>query len=408
MDKYQHRKGKAAVKIKTPDGQPLKNAKVEVKQTKHRFLFGCADFSVVPFVNNEFSDELREIVQMSFEKFVDLFNFATLPFYWGRFEPVRGKPDTQRLKNAAQWLKERGFVLKGHPLCWHTVTAPWLLELTNEQILDAQLGRIKREVSDFAGLIDMWDVINEVVIMPNFNKYDNGITRICRQYGRIGLVKMTFEAAKEANPKSILLINDYVVSDAYEILIEALLYAGVRFDVIGIQSHMHQGFWGVEKTQEVLERFSRFGIPLHFTEVTLISGKLMPPHIKDLNDYKPENWLSTPECEERQAMEAVLFYKMLFAHPLVEAITWWNFIDTFAWLGAPAGFVTKDGRIKPIYSALYNLIKKEWWTGTQELVTDQSGTLKVSGFMGEYEIAFKDKKASFTIDKPECTVEVTL
>lgn len=187
-------------------------------------------------------------------------------------------------------VKNGGFVLKGHPLCWHTVTADWLLELTNDQILEAQLMRIKREASDFAGLIDMWDVINEVVIMPNFNKYDNGITRICRQYGRIGLVKMVFDAAREANPKSILLINDYVVSDAYEILIEALLDAGVKIDAIGIQSHMHQGFWGVEKTQEVLERFSRFGLPLHFTEVTLISGKLMPPHIKDLNDYKPESY----------------------------------------------------------------------------------------------------------------------
>lgn len=71
----------------------------------------------------------------------------------------------------------------------------------------------------------------------------------------------------------------------------------------------------------MLERFSRFGLPLHFTEVTLISGKLMPPYIKDLNDYKPESWPSTVECEERQAMEATLFYKMLFAHPLVEAIT---------------------------------------------------------------------------------------
>lgn len=158
----------------------------------------------------------------------------------------------------------------------------------------------------------------------------------------------------------------------------------------------------------MLERFSRFGLPLHFTEVTLISGKLMPPYIKDLNDYKPESWPSTVECEERQAMEATLFYKMLFAHPLVEAITWWNFIDTFAWLGAPAGFITKDGRVKPIYNALYNLIKKEWWTGTQNLVTDQDGFVKVSGFMGEYEVSFKDKKSKFTLDRTHEVAQIIL
>jgi hypothetical protein len=35
------------------------------------------------------------------EKFVDIFNFTTLPFYWGQFEPERGKPRTEELKKAA-------------------------------------------------------------------------------------------------------------------------------------------------------------------------------------------------------------------------------------------------------------------------------------------------------------------
>ena len=36
---------------------------------------------------------------------------------------------------------------------------------------------------------------------------------------------------------------------------------GSRFDVIGLQSHMHQGYWGVEKTLKILEHFSRFNYP---------------------------------------------------------------------------------------------------------------------------------------------------
>ena len=31
-----------------------------------------------------------------------------------------------------------------------------------------QLDRIYRDVTDFAGLVDIWDVINEAVIMPIF------------------------------------------------------------------------------------------------------------------------------------------------------------------------------------------------------------------------------------------------
>jgi GH35 family endo-1,4-beta-xylanase len=390
-----------------PDGTPLKNREVVVKQIRHKFLFGCAEFSIVPFANDELQGEEKVKAERCFEKFLELFNFATLPFYWGRFEPIKGKPDTIRLKKAAQWLKARGCVLKGHPLCWHTVTAPWLLNMSNSEILAAQLERIRREVTDFAGLIDMWDVINEVVIMPIFDKYDNGITRICKEIGRIPLVREVFSAAKEANPKGIFLINDFNTSEAYEILIEGLLEAGVPIDAIGIQSHMHQGYWGVEKTQKILERFSRFNLPIHFTETTLVSGHLMPPEIKDLNDYKVDEWPSTPEGEERQAREAVLHYKTLFAHPKVEAITWWNFVDG-GWLNAPAGFITKDDRVKPIYYELHKLIKGEWWTGEQRLITDEQGMVTVSGYLGDYEISCEGKTASFALDKDSKSMEIKL
>lgn len=95
------------------------------------------------------------------------------------------------------------------PLAWHTETADWLLDLTNSDIARAQADRIRREVSTFAGMIDMWDVINEVVIMPIFDKYDNGITRICRELGRIPMIRMVFDAAREANPHGTLLLNDF-------------------------------------------------------------------------------------------------------------------------------------------------------------------------------------------------------
>ena len=182
-------------------------------------------------------------------------------------------------------------------------------------------------MKDFTGFVDMWDVINEVVIMPIFNKYDNGLTRVCKEMGRIKLIKTVFETARSINPEAVLILNDFDISPAYDILIEGCLEAGVQIDIIGIQSHMHQGYWGVEKTQWVLERFSRFNIPIHFSEVSLVSGEIMPSHYSDLNDYQVEEWPSTPEGEERQAREVVEFYKTLFAHPLVEGITWWDLLD---------------------------------------------------------------------------------
>ena len=43
----------------------------------------------------------------------------------------------------------------------------------------------------------------------------------------------------------------------------------------------------------------------------------MPPHIVDLNDYKTDDWPTTPEFEDRQAREFTEMYEILFSHPLV-------------------------------------------------------------------------------------------
>src|SRR5215212_2106417 len=156
----------ATIAVLTTDDTPLINQEVVVAQTKHEFLFGTAAFDLVPFTNGEYEGQKNDEAQNRAEKLLALFNAATLPFYWARFEPEPGKPMTAQVQNAAQWCLDHHLVTKGHPLCWHTLTADWLLSMNNAEILQTQLGRIQRDVADFRGLIDMWDVINEAVIMP--------------------------------------------------------------------------------------------------------------------------------------------------------------------------------------------------------------------------------------------------
>jgi endo-1,4-beta-xylanase len=371
---------------------------VTVEQINHKFLFGTAAFDLIPLANGEYVGEEKERAEQRAEETTALFNATTLPFYWARFEPLRGKPIPKKVKYAARWCLDHNMVTKGHPLCWHTLTADWLLEMSNAEILRAQIDRIKRDVSDFKGMIDMWDVINEAVIIPVFDKYDNGITRLCKELGRIKTIRTMFETARETNSNAILLINDFDVSSAYDILVEVCLEAGIKFDVIGIQSHMHQGWWGVEKTLKVLENFERFNLPIHFTETTLVSGHLMPPEIVDLNDYQVTDWPTTTEGEERQAEQAIQHYKTLFAHPLVKGITWWDSSDN-GWLNAPAGLLRKDGSTKPAYEELMKLIKGEWWTYPTKLTTDKNGQIQFNGFLGEYVLSYAKNKEIFALNK---------
>jgi GH35 family endo-1,4-beta-xylanase len=191
-------------------------------------------------------------------------------------------------------------------------------------------------------------------------------------------------------------LNDFNTSINYEILIDGCLNAGVPISAIGIQSHQHQGYWGKEKLEEVLERFEHFGLPIHFTENTLISGDIMPAHIVDLNDWQVESWPTTPEGEERQANEIEEMYRILFSHPLVEAITTWDFKDG-AWLKAPSGFVREDLSRKPSYERLKKMIKEEWHTDT-EVTTDADGWAVVEAFKGDYQVEAGERSvaASFT------------
>lgn len=400
--KLKHRYAKASLTLLDASGAPINKQEVHVRQTSHKFLFGCNGSDAIELTNSP-NDTTAVAARM--DKWLKIFNFATLPFYWAMFEREKGKPDTESLKNAVNYLKERGVKVKGHPLCWHTLAAPWLLEMSDEDIMQAVLDRIERDATAFNGLLDGWDVINEVVIMPVFDKYDNGITRICNRYGRVELVRRVFEKARECDKNAILLINDFNTSPAYEKLISDCLDAGIKFDAIGIQSHQHQGYWGLKKLKNVLKRFSKFGLPLHFSENNLCSGELMPADIDDLNDYVVDSWPSIPELEIRQAENIREMYTTLFECPLVEAITQWDFTDG-RWLKAPVGVLREDDSIKPAYETLDSLINHEWHT-EETLRTDKHGRLSFSGFKGGYTVECGGKEVSLDLSQ-DCEQTIKL
>lgn len=409
----QHRLARSTVTVLGPDGTPLVGTEVSVAQTDHAFGFGNIGFDMVALANHEdassgaFGGATARLEELA-EQWLALYNSATLPFYWGGFEHERGRPATERMRRTAQWFADRGVRVKGHPLVWHTVQPDWLLDLPLEEVEQVQRERIRRDVADFAGLVDTWDAINEVVIMPVFANGDNGITRLARKVGRIAMIRMAFDEARATNPHATLLLNDFDMSTAYECLIEGVLEAGIEIDAIGLQSHMHQGYWGEERTLSVLDRFSRYGLPLHMTETTLLSGDVMPAHIKDLNDYRPEHWPSTPEGEERQADEMIRHYRTLASHPSVQSMTYWGLSDDGMWLGAPGGLVRADGTPKPAYDAMLELVKGEWWHAPTTMRTDERGQVEISGWLGTYEVSAGGASVSVPLDGGGSAVELRL
>ena len=379
-------------------GRPLKDAAVTVRQTRHKFLFGCNIFDLKPADSSPQQKAYQE-------RFAALLNYATLPFYWKRYEPERGTTDAPRVRAMAAWCRDHGITTKGHPLCWHETMPAWTLGMPLEEAERLQMERIRREMAGFKGLIGIWDVVNEAVVMPDFRRAENALSALCRQVGRAELVGRAFAAARGADPAATLVLNDYDHSEKYEKLIEECLKAGVPIQVIGIQSHMHRGYLGSKRIWEVCERFARFGKPLHWTEASLISGPFKP----DMQFHgRYEGWDSTPEGEKRQADEAAGFYTTLFSHPAVEAITWWDFPDG-RWLGAPSGLVRKDMSAKPAYERLMGLVKGTWWTAAAALRTDAAGRATFRGFLGDYAVESGGAKGALRLDRAgPCDASVRL
>ena len=386
-----HRKADVVIAVVDGDGNPLPGAEVVVEQTRHAFLFG----SNICQWGRVGSKPLERAYR---EQFEELLNLAVVTFNWMAYERVRGKPLDRYTEQVARWCKDRDILVKAHALGWNMIDPPWLPD-DAEEIRRLQMARIDEAVVRFAGLIDRWEVINEATEFdrsPFRDAWAPKLTAMWRQVGQIEFVRQCFARARQAGPEAVLFINDFHTDPAYQRVIEQLVDAdGNRmYDVIGIQSHMHNGRWSNRRLWDVCERFARFGVPLHFTEMTVLSGEL--GWEKAITSGRP--WPSTPEGEAMQAREVTRVYTMLFSHPAVEAITWWDLSDYHAWQAAPAGLLRADMTPKPAYRELKKLIRQKWRTKAT-LQTGPDGTAAFRGFLGEYKVHLTRPAEQPTADK---------
>lgn len=388
----QHRKGDATIAVVDGTGKPLAGAEVVVEQTRHAFLFGSHIFHW-----GGMPDEKTE--QAYRQRFSELLNYATLGFYWTGYEPTRGEPKHHDAEQVARWCQQHGIRTKGHPLAWNYADAPWYPDDPDE-LYRLQLARIDDCVTRFAGLIDRWDVVNEVTAYDRdeFLQKAPKHSAMWKKFGQIAFTRDCFLRARAANPNATLLINDYRTDLPYEQVIEQLVDDNGKrlYDAIGIQSHMLEGTWQTATIWEVCQKFARFGVPLHFTETTIVSGDVA------WEWEKYGDAPSTPEGEARQAADVVRFYTMLFSHPAVEAVTWWDFSDLRSFAHSGTGLLRADMTPKPAYEELKKLIKGKWWTNAS-LRTGEDGTAAFRGFLGDYRITIRTSDKSPTVKEVSLT-----
>ena len=361
------------------DGQPVPHGDVTIQQKKHEFLFGANCFLAEQYETPAMNQQYDAL-------FTEVFNYATLPYYWGAYEPERGVPRPEKVSRLLDWCDRFGLDRKGHPLHWHEVPPAWLTQADGENMEALCKRRVGDVVRLFKDRVKRWDIVNEITRASKFTGVDSKFNIISRyevQRGAVHVVDMLARLAMEIDPEAQLLLNECnLASDDFPNLITALLARGTPLAALGLQCHMHGGTCSHEHLWHQTEKYAAFGLPLHYTEFSILSGRVEGE--VDWYSNEKNHWITSPEAEQRQAQETEELYTLLFGHPAVEAITWWDIVDGY-WLNAPSGLLSHDMQAKPAYHALRKLVKGAWWTKASG-TTDGSGTFTADAFYGRYTI----------------------
>ena len=405
------RKADACVTVRLPDGTPVPDASVRVRQRKHAFFHGANLFMLEEMETPEKNAAYREA-------FARVFNMATLPFYWADLEPEPGKlrftKDSPRLYRrpapdlCLEYCDEKGVTPKLHCLNYDQWTPLWVDQKTVPEIKRLLEKRFSEIGERYADKIHCVEVINEtllsVVDQPEQNRKSTPF------FFEDDLVDWSFKAARRHFPKNELIINEAInpawdvhagIRSPYPAVIAEALRRGASIDGIGLQYHLfvrreHEQkescpYLSPKRLYQCMDFYAnRFHMPLQVTEITL------PAYSGDAED----------EALQAELLEKL--YTIWFSHPAMEAAIYWNLVDGYAAF-APQGDMSAgenyyrgglmrfDMTKKPAYDMLEELFHHRYVTCLDGR-TERHGALGFRGFEGEYDIAVE--KNGHTLTKP--------
>ena len=373
------RKGNFTLTLQSPDGTPLQNRRIVYRQTGHDFFFGCNIFEF-----NRLDDPQENELYKKY--FKNLFNLAVLPFYWREDEPEPGNfPRAEFRQEILTWCEQNGITPKGHPLAWRNPAGypDWLPE-DRERVAGRLQSRIENTVEEYKGRIKIWDVVNEPTHLPPFG-YPTTFEYVYH----------ALQWAHAKDPEALLTVNDYGIlghdfgSGPYRQLLARLIQNRAPINCIGFQGREPRTDWiPAYEIRATLEAYSKLGLPLHLTEITVPSADL-----PITNSWKKGVW-----NEPNQADYLENFYKICFSHPSVGAIIYWDLYDGASWV-KHGGLINVNWEPKPAYQRLSRLLNEEWRSQGSGR-TDENGEFAFTGFYGTYEISIPDLAKKFPIIAP--------
>lgn len=304
---------------------------------------------------------------VALEKLAAAFDFAVLPVPWKLVEPSEREYNWKPLDTCVEWLAKRRVPMKGGMLiCFSEECVPdWLYiwEHDFETVRDLVYDHIRRVISRYAGVIQVWDVISGI----------HAATCFAFNFEQLmELTRMSASIARQLAPQATLIVDlvspwgEYYARN--QRTIPPLLYAdmvvqsGINFDAFGLNLYFGIDADGMYvrdlfQVSAMLDRFSVFGKPLHVTAAQVPSFNTGEPNDAWRGQLSPASggvW-RRPWDESVQAEWLEGFYQIALSKPFVDTVSWRNLSDQDPHFLPGGGLLRGDLSPKPAMARLSEL-----------------------------------------------------
>jgi endo-1,4-beta-xylanase len=233
---------------------------------------------------------------------------------------------------------------RGHTLCWFNSVPDWVSRtLTTPQAIRRELvAEVMEPVRHFAGRMQSWDVVNEV-LRPEEGQ-ELGLRKSFWQQA-LGpeFIDLAFHVARENDPDAILCLNEMDLEydhayfetkrQALLALLKRLVAAKVPIGAVGIQCHLQYvqiRKFPFSKTvfQRLLSDIAELGLKVIISELDVPDRNL------------------PADVTERDTIVADAIGDLLSVavdHPAVIAIVTWCLSDRYSWMSRDPTFRRSDG-----------------------------------------------------------------
>jgi endo-1,4-beta-xylanase len=245
---------------------------------------------------------------------------------WRALRPAPDRFDFQDGDTILTFASQHGQRVRGHTLVWHQALPAWFAAVAGPGNAGSLLAtHIETVCGHYAGRLQAWDVVNEVVDP----RAPDGIRDTpWRRFLGPGYIAEAFRLAKAADPASLRFINDYGMEPDTPVarakrramlgLLHRLLDAGAPVQGLGIQAHLIAGD-RFEGFADFLQQIRGLGLRVAITELDVSDERL------------PGRPLAARDAAVA-ATYASFLHEALAVPALVRDLLTWGLTDATSWL----------------------------------------------------------------------------